>query len=104
MSAVLPPAQTILSHRRDRMPCSSTARRRTFQRHVAVRALDDEAGAGEFSRAQRADQKGHVLAGLQHPAPEISADGAGTDHENAHCLVPFVVVLEERMAIRVFLP
>ena len=68
-------------------------RRRIFQRHVAVRALDHEAGAGQFGGAPRANQKGHVAAGLQHPAAEISADRAGADHENAHRLVPFVVAL-----------
>ena len=39
--------------------------RRIFQRHVAVRALDHEAGVGQFSGAPRPHQKGHVAAGLQ---------------------------------------
>ena len=66
--------------------------RRIFQRHVAVRAFDHEAGVGQFAGAPRADQKGHIAAGLQHPAAEISADGAGADHENAHWLSSFLLL------------
>ena len=58
--------------------------RRIFQRDVAVRALDDEAGGGKFGRALRPHQERDVAPGLQQPAAEISADGAGADHENAH--------------------
>jgi hypothetical protein len=60
-------------------------RRRIFQRDVAIRAFDHQARFSQLSRAPRANEKCHVAAGLQHPAAEISADGAGADHENAHC-------------------
>ncbi len=68
-------------------------RRRVLQRHVAVRALDHEARTGEFGGALRADQKRHVAPGLKQPAAKISADSAGTDHENAHCLAPVQIQL-----------
>ena len=71
-------------------------RGRIFQRHVAVRAFDHEAGARQLRGALRANQKGYVATGLQQPAAEISADRTGADHENAHGLVPFVVGFEER--------
>jgi hypothetical protein len=60
-------------------------RRRIFQGDVAVRAFDHKARGGKFRRASRPDQKCDVAAGLQHPAAEISADGPGANHENAHC-------------------
>jgi hypothetical protein len=58
--------------------------RRIFQGHIPVRTFDHEAITGQFRRALRAHQKRHVATGLQQPAPEIAADGAGTDHENTH--------------------
>ena len=58
-----------------------------------MRAFDHEAGVGEFSRASGPDQKCHIAAGLQHPAAEISADGAGADHENAHVVDSFLLFL-----------
>ena len=60
-------------------------RRRVFQRGVAERALDHEAVAGELRGTPRPDQEGHVASGRQHPAAEIAADRAGTDHEHSHC-------------------
>jgi len=37
------------------------------------------------SGARVGDEKGDIAAGLKHPAAEISADGAGANHEHAHC-------------------
>jgi hypothetical protein len=34
------------------------------------------------------------LPGLQQPAAEIAADGAGADHENAHCEVSLLLFFE----------
>jgi hypothetical protein len=59
-------------------------RRRVLQRHVARGALDDEACTGQFRRPFRPHQERDVAPGLQQPAAEIAADGAGADHENAH--------------------
>ena len=56
-----------------------------FSVTVAGRALDDEAGGREFGGALRPNQECHIVSGLQQPAAEISADGSGADHENAHC-------------------
>jgi hypothetical protein len=58
--------------------------RRRRQVHVAHRAADRKAGAGELARAPRAHQECHVAAGLQQPAAEIAADTAGANHENTH--------------------
>src|ERR1044072_6868167 len=46
--------------------------------------LDDETGACKLGGALGPDQERHVVAGLQQPAAEIAADGAGADHENTH--------------------
>jgi hypothetical protein len=62
-----------------------------LQRHVAVRALDDEARARQLAGAPRPDQEGDVTAGLQQPATEIAADGAGADHENTHVRTPLLL-------------
>ena len=40
--------------------------------------------------ALRPDQERHVTACLKQAAAEISADGAGADHENAHFLLPLL--------------
>src|SRR3954453_14231693 len=65
--------------------------RRIFQGHVAVRALDDEAGARELAGASWPDQEGDVATGLQQPATKIAADGASADHEDTHGIVLVVV-------------
>src|SRR6202030_3071318 len=70
-------------------------RRRIFQGHVAVRALDHQARVLEFAGAPRADQKRHIAAGLQHSAAEISADRAGADYENAHWGSSFLLLFLE---------
>src|SRR6185312_3690279 len=75
---------------------ASLHRGRVLQGNVAVRAPDHEAGGRKFARALRPHQERDVTAGLQHPAAEISADGAGTDHENTHDGSPFLVVLRKR--------
>ena len=65
----------------------------------AIAATLNEARAGEFRCPLGADQERHVAPGLQQPAAEISADGAGTDHENTHCRAPFCCCSSGQVAV-----
>jgi hypothetical protein len=58
--------------------------RRRGEVGIAARAADREARLGQLCRPARADQEGHVAAGLQQAAAEIAADGAGADDQDAH--------------------
>jgi hypothetical protein len=58
---------------------------------IADAAADRGSSPGRFAGAARTREKGYVAAGFEKPTAEISADRAGTDHEDAH-----VVLLRQR--------
>ncbi len=52
--------------------------------HVAVGALDEQAGLGELGLAPGPHEEGDIAARCQEPSAEISANPAGAHHEDAH--------------------
>ena len=59
-------------------------RRRGREVEIAELAPDHQTGLRQLGRAPLPDQECHVPAGAQQPAAVVTADAAGSDHENPH--------------------
>jgi hypothetical protein len=60
---------------------------------VAQRAADDKAFLAQNLRPLRPHQKGNVTCGRRQPAPEISANATGANHENTHAENSFAYMM-----------